>query len=201
MATKLSDRLKASATKTAKKATTKPLLLGAETLVDQVVRTKKELEDLEARYDELQASLRELSYGVYDESRAQGAYTSSILCQGGSTPGCMHVYSDKFSSFPVEEEGKLRGLDPRFDDHFVEVRDLKVRKDAGKTISDSVIEKLLGALGEDFDRIFEVKVSIGTKKGLAENGWATLPEALQDELRGLQAKPSVRNLTSDGKVC
>jgi len=197
----VSDRLKKSAAAPKPKAgkNEKPVVGGHGTLVDDVVRMKKELEDLEQRYAEVEGSLKEISYKEYCEARARGQFSNSIVCEGKSTNGCMQVYSDKFSTLPSEMEAQLRKLDPDYEKHFYEKRELKVKPDAGKTISDERIEAILEALGENFDKFFEVKVSIGAKPGTAEN-WEELPPSIQDVLRDLQAKPSTRNLTADGKV-
>jgi len=201
MALSVSDRLKksAAAPKTKSGKNDKPVLTGAEKLVDDVVTTKKAIEDLEAKMAELESTLRVQTYAAYDAARKNGQYSSSIFCEGSATPGCMQVFSDKFSALPTDMESNLRKQDPNYDRHFVEVRKLTVKRDAGKTVSDAIIEKLLTALGEDFDKILEVKVEIGTVKGMAEM-WEELPDGLKEMLKDLQAKPSTRNVTVDGKV-
>jgi hypothetical protein len=197
----VSDRLKKSAAAPKPKAgkNEKPVVSGSEILVDQVVKMKKELEDLEAKYAEVEGSLKDISYEAYCEARKRGQFSNSILCEGKDTNGCMQVYSDKFSTLPTEMEKKLRDLDPDYDKHFYEKRTLKIKCDQGKTISDARIEEILQALGDKFDTYVEVKVEIGAKPGTAEN-WEELPPSIQDVLRDLQAKPSTRNLTVDGKV-
>ena len=94
-------------------------------------------------------------------------------------------------------EKEIKKLDKKYADHFVEARKLSVKRN-GKEIDDKVIDKLMNALGEEFDQIFDCKVEIGTKKGLAEI-FHTLPEEVQSMLK--QAKASTRNVTIDGKVC
>jgi hypothetical protein len=197
----VSDRLKKVAAKPTSKSgkNPKPVVSGAEQLVDDVVATKKALEDLEAKYAELEGSLKELTYAAYDEARRNGQFSNSIMCEGSKTTGCIQVYSDKFSAFPTEMEGELRRLDPNYDKHFVEVRKISIKADQGKTISDKRIEEILNALGDKFDEWFEVKVSIGAVSGMAER-FEELPDTLKDMLKDLQAKPSTRNVTADGKV-
>ncbi len=197
----VSDRLRKSAAAPKPKSgkSPKPIVSGCEQLVDQVVETKKALEDLGAKYGELENSLRDKTYAAYDEARKNGQYSSSIVCEGQKTNGCIQVYSDKFSAFPVEQEKSLRSKDPDYDKHFVERRVLKVKADQGKTISDGRIEEILQALGEKFDDFMEVKVEIVAVTGLAER-WEELPDSVKDMLKDQQAKPSTRNVTSDGKV-
>jgi histone H3/H4 len=192
----ISDKLKVVATSSAK--VTKPTLSGVADLVDKVADMKKQVADMEVLYKLLSAELSEKAFQIYDSVREKN-YSSSIFAEGKTSNGLMVVYSDKFSALPVELEADLRKKDSKYDDHFVEVRDLKVKKDAGKTISDETIEKLMKALGEDeFAKIFEVNIAIGAVKGMAEK-LNELPEEIKDLLK--QAAPSVRNVTVDGKVC
>ena len=199
----VSDRLKKSAAAPKPKSgkNPKPVLSGYEELVDQVVETKKALEDLEAKYAELEGSLKDKSYIVYDDARHNKQFSSSVLCEGKKTNGCQQIYSDKFSAFPVEMEAELRKKDPNYDKHFVEVRKIKIKADQGKTISDARIEAILQALGDKFEEFMEVKVEIAAVSGMAEIYWDEMPEELKDLLKEQQAKPSTRNLTADGKVC
>jgi len=200
MAGKLSDRLKAAATKTtkSKSGSANHVLTGQEALVDKVITLKKKLADAEVEYAQVEQQLTDAGYTVYDQYRSQGQYDPAVFAKGIKTNGAMIIWSDKFSTLDSEMEAELRAKDPNYAKHFVEVRELKVKKDAGKTISDATIEKLMTALGPDFENIFDVKVALGTVKGFAEM-WNEVPDSVKDVLK--QAKPSVRNVTEDGKVC
>lgn len=202
MASSLSKKLQAASSKSAKVRTgsVKPTLVGAEKLVDQVAEAKQALVDQIAAYEQLEQTLTSQTKQIYSDARKDGNYSSSIFAKGDQSNGLMVVYSDKFSALPIEMEDELRKLDPKFDDHFVESRELKVRKNAGdgKTITDNVIEELMKKLGEArFNEIFDVKVAIAPRKGTAEI-WEQLPVEIRNQLR--QADPSVRNVTEDGKV-
>ncbi len=195
----ISDKLRKAASSSVK-ADGKPHIQGAEELVDKVINLKKELEDLEVAYAATESELINVAYEKYDEERKNRRYSNSIIAEGKETNGAAIIFSDKFSNLPIEMEAELRKKDPRYDDHFVEVRKLEVKRDNGKTISDELIGKIMEALekaGLDFDEIFNVKVEIGTKKGLAER-FNELPENVKGILK--QAKPSIRNLTEDRKV-
>jgi hypothetical protein len=181
--------------KVSAKKSDKPVLDSMKSLVDSTVEMKKELEDLENQYAQTEKQLLEQAYKVYDGVR-ESAYTSSVLCEGSKTTGCMVIFQDKFSNLPLEMEDELRKLDPEYDEHFVESRKLSVKR-TGKEIPDETIEKLMKALGKEFSDIFEVKQEIGTKKGLAER-FNELPKEVQERLS--QAKGSVRLVTADGKV-
>lgn len=194
----ISDRLKKAAVATKAKVSAKPILTGQEALVDKVITMKNALEDMARQYEQLEGELTTQTFDIYSEARKEGNYSSSIFASGKSSNGAMIVYSDKFSNFPMEMDGELRAKDPNYDKHFVEVRKLTVKRDAGKTISDKTIEKLIEALGEDFEKIFEVKVEVGTQKGFAEM-WEEVPTSVQEMVK--QSKASVRNVTADGKVC
>lgn len=198
MASSISSKLKsaASTSKTAKSS--KPTLSTAKDLVDKVAQMKNDLADMTQAYEQLEDQLTKQTFAIYDSNRDSN-YSSSIFTEGKQSNGLMVVYSDKFSALPIEMEEDLRKKDKKYEDHFVEGRDLKVKKDAGKTISDETIEKLMKALGEDeFAKIFEVKVSIVAVKGLAEK-FNELPNEIKDMMK--QSAPSVRNVTVDGKVC
>jgi hypothetical protein len=200
MATKLDVSAKLrKATSVKKSSSTSPALSTQKALVDEVVRMKKELEDMENAQQQLQGELDSFSRTVYDDARKNGTYTSTVFAEGDKSNGIMVVYSDKYSVLPMEKMEELQKLDKKYNDHFVEVREIKVVKDAGKTISDATIEKLMKALGEDeFFKIFEIKQSIGCVKGMAEK-IDELPDQIKNML--VQCKPSFRNVTEDGKVC
>jgi len=196
MAVNIKDRLSKAAARPKAKSE-KPTLTGQEELVDKVIKMKNDLEDMQRQYEQVEGELTTKTFDVYSEVRTEGQYNSSVYVPGSKTNGAMVVYSDKFSNLPQDVEGELRTKDPAYDKHFVEVRKLSVKRDAGKTISDKTIEKLIDALGEDFEKIFEVKVEIGTQKGFAEM-WDEVPDTVKEMVK--QAKPSVRNVTPDGKV-
>lgn len=162
-------------------------------LVDRTVRMKRELAALGEQYNETESELIERARTVYESYRKKGSYTSSVTCVGKTTDGLVVIFADKFSPLPVEMEKDLRKLDPRYDDHFCEVRDIKLKSDA----TDADIETIIKALGEDnFKRLFDVSIKIGTRKGLAR-----VYETLTAKVKGLlrQAKPSVRELNAEGK--
>jgi len=194
----LSDRLKKAATTTKTKSSSKPTLSGQEALVDKVIKMKNALEDMQRQYEQLEGELTDQTQTVYSSARTEGQYSSSIFVPGKATNGAMVVYSDKFSNLPSEAEADLKAKDPQYDRHFVEVRKLTVKRDAGKTISDKMINTIIEALGEDFEKVFDVKIEIGTVKGFAEL-YDEVPDTVKELVR--QAKPSVRNVTVDGKVC
>jgi hypothetical protein len=104
MATNLSKKLQKAATV---KKSDKPIFGAMKALVDQTVQMKKELEDLNQQKKE---------------------YSSSILCEGTKTDGCMVVFSDKFSNLPIESEAELRKLDKDYERHFVEARKIEVKE-------------------------------------------------------------------------
>jgi hypothetical protein len=138
---------------------------------------------------------------IYDAERKAFNYQTSIECPGQVTSGVLVINPDRFCGIDIEMEGELRKLDPDYDKHFVEVRDVKVKKDAfsDKTISDATIKTLIDKLGEEeFTRIFDVSVKIGAQKGLAEK-WDNVPDAVKPFIK--QVKSSVRVLTDEGKVC
>jgi hypothetical protein len=193
----VSDRLKKAAKTPTTKGASKPQLEGQAALVDRVIKMKNDLEDMQREYEQVEGELTVKTFDVYEAARKDGNYSSSIFAPGQKTNGAMVVYSDKFSNLPSEAEADLRAKDPNYDKHFVEVRKLTVKRDAGKTISDKTIETLIDALGDDFEKIFEVKVEVGTVKGFAEM-WEDVPDTVKEMVR--QAKPSVRNVTADGKV-
>jgi nitrogen fixation/metabolism regulation signal transduction histidine kinase len=196
MASDLSKKLQKIASSSSKKSD-KPTLSNMKSLVDQTVSMKKELEDLNAQYASTEGALIEEARKVYDKARTDKQYASSILAEGDKTDGCMVIFQDKFSNLPIETEAELRKLDKEYDKHFVEARKLEVKR-TGKTIPDEIIKKLMKAIGETaFSEIFNVKIEIGTAKGLAEM-YDELPKEVQDMLT--QAKASVRNITPDGKV-
>jgi len=196
MASPLSKKLQKIAAGSAKKSD-KPVLGNMKSLVDQTVTMKKELDDLKAQYDSTEGELIKEAYKVYDEARKNKQYASSILCEGANTDGCMLIFQDKFSNLPIDQEGTLRKADKDYDEHFVEARKLEVKR-TGKTIPDEIINKIMKALGDEaFEEIFSIKVEIGTKKGLAER-YNELPKEVQEMLT--QAKASLRNVTTDGKV-
>lgn len=193
----IGDRLKKAAAKPKSKGHEKPVLSGQADLVDKVIKMKNDLEDMERQYEQVEGELLEKTFDVYSDTRKDGQYSNSIFAEGKATNGAMVVYSDKFSNLPSDMEAELRQKDPNYDKHFVEVRKLTVKRDAGKTISDKLIERLIEALGDDFEKVFDVKVEIGTVKGFAEI-WEEVPESIREMMK--QAKASVRNCTADGKV-
>lgn len=195
----LTDRLRkaAAAPKRSNGNSNNPTLPGSEVLVDEVVEMKKKLEDMNREYEFLEEELFGAAMPLYDEARLNGTYATGVYVPGKTTNGAVVLWSDRYSAFPVEMEKELRKKDPNFGKHFVEVRKLTVKRDAGKTISDKTIEKLIAALGEDFEKIFDVKVEIGAAKGFAEQ-WGEVPESIRDLMK--QSKPAVRNCTADGKV-
>jgi hypothetical protein len=192
----ISDRLKKAAS-TPKKSSSQEVLPGQDVLVDKVIKMKNAIDDMQRQYEILEGELTDQTYGVYSSARSEGHYSTTVFAPGKETNGAMVVYSDKFSNLPSEMEIELRKNDPNYQKHFVEVRKITVKRDAGKTITDHTIEKILNALGDDFEKIFEVKIEIGTQKGLAQM-WDEVPSNVQDLLK--QAKASVRNVTADGKV-
>ena len=132
--------------------------------------------------------------------RKSGNYQTSIFAEGNATNGAMFVFPDRFCNIDAELEEEMRKLDKKYDSHFVEVRDLKIRKDAynGKSISDNVIDNLRKKLGDElFLAIFDIRVHIGAQKALAEK-WDELPDEVKEMVK--QVKPSVRNVTDDQKV-
>lgn len=189
---------KAGATKTAKKNHVR--LENESTLVDKVAELKQELADLETKYEQTEQQLIDRARVLYDAERQANNYQTAIECEGNKTNGLMVVFADKYLALPVEMEDDLKKVDPKYDQHFLELREIKVKKDAfaDKTVSDSTIKLLIDKLGEDkFTEIFDITVKIGTVKGLA-----SIIDSVPTAARGLltQAKPSVRNLTDEGKV-
>ena len=195
---KISDRLKKASINTKQSKSSRPVLKGQDELVDKVIKMKNDLENMERQYEQLESELTSTAFSLYSEVRTDGNYSSSIFAPGAATNGALIVYSDKFSNLPSESEEELRNLDSNYEKHFVEVRKLTVKKDAGKTISNKTVEKILAALGDEFENIFDVKVEIGTRPGFAEV-WNEVPESVRAIVK--QAKPSVRNVTEDQKAC
>jgi len=195
---KISDRLKKASINTKQSKSSRPVLKGQDELVDKVIKMKNDLENMERQYEQLESELTSKAFSLYSEVRTDGNYSSSIFAPGAATNGALIVYSDKFSNLPSESEEELRNLDSNYEKHFVEVRKLTVKKDAGKTISNKTVEKILAALGDEFENIFDVKVEIGTRPGFAEV-WNEVPESVRAIVK--QAKPSVRNVTEDQKAC
>lgn len=174
---------------------------GVEALADKYVDLSKQLKQLESDLEQTGEAIASSARGVYDAERQGHNYQTSIEVPGNATPGVLTIFPDRFCGIDIEMETEMRKADPNFDKHFVEVRDIKVKKDAfsDKTVSDSTIKKLIDALGEDeFTRIFDISVKIGTQKGLAEM-WDNVPVAVRGYVK--QVKPSVRILTDEGKVC
>jgi len=171
------------------------------TIVDKYVDLSKQLKQIETDLEQTGEAIAAQARTIYDGERQGYNYQTSIECPGVQTPGVLTIFPDRFCGIAIEMEGELRKLDPDYDKHFVEVRDVKVKKDAfaDKTISDATIQKLINALGEEeFTRIFDIAVKIGTQKGLAEK-WDMVPDAVKPFIK--QVKPSVRILTDEGKVC
>ena len=193
---------KANNKATTKKAKTEHVkCAGAETLVDKYVDLDKKFKQLESDLAQTGEAIANTARVVYDAERKNFNYVTSIECPGANTNGVLVINPDRFCGIDIEMEGTLKGLDPDYDKHFVEVRDVKVKKDAfaDKTISDATIQKLVNALGEEeFTRIFDISVKIGTQKGLAEK-WDTVPDAVKPFVK--QVKSSIRVLTDEGKVC
>jgi len=176
----------------------RPTLSGHETEVDKLVSMKKEMEDLKRKYEQLEESVIEAVKDVYDDVRKAGNYQTAIFAEGQHTNGAMFIFPDRFCNIDAELEDELRNLDNDYDKHFVEVRELKLKKDAGKTVSDATIDMLRAKLGDElFVQIFDIKVHIGAQKGLAER-WDELPDEVKEMVR--QVKASLRNVTDDGKV-
>jgi len=193
---------KANTKATAKKAKTEHVkCAGVETLVDKYVELNKKFTQLESDLAQTGEAIANKARMVYDAERSAFNYQTSIECPGNATAGVLVINPDRFCGIDIEMEGTLRGLDPDYDKHFCEVRDVKVKKDAfsDKTISDATLKVLIDKLGEaEFTRIFEISVKIGTQKGLAEK-WDTVPAAVKPFVK--QVKSSVRILTDEGKVC
>ena len=198
MAINIKDRLaKASAKPSTKGKPERPVHAGVEVEADKVMKMKKELADLKLEYSELEGTLLEKVYETYDSARNAGRYASSIMVPGQTTNGLMAIWKDQFSNLPCDVENELRKKDPKYDDHFFEARTITVKKDVPKSISDEIIEKLMNYLGDDFEKLFDVKVEIGCKEGLAKV-WNTVPDSVKGMVR--QHKASVRDVTSDAKV-
>lgn len=189
-----------------------PDLMGKEKLADKlhsaVVTAKNALvEQAEAEGELLPQVVKE-----YERLAREGRFTKSINVPGKDTPGVQITFQDKFSAIPASAEDELRRLDPKFDEHFEEVRSLSIKqtdhaafellmKKLGKGISDifsislkdtsdKTIDMLVSKLGEtDFARLFDVQLGIKAREHLDEKVHE-LPDAVRPFIK--QAKGAVK---------
>ena len=190
---------------------TVPNVTGFEKLADQLnnaVAVAKEAEaDRKLAEEELLPKLEEYRLKQY---RA-GKFSKSFNVVGKATNGVQITYQDKFSGISAEHEQELRALDPKFDDHFEQVRSIKLKrtdlemlqmviKKLGKNVTDifeislkktddATIEMLGEKFGNEFANIFEVVLSLIAKEHLDEK-LHEIPETAMGFVK--QAKGSVK---------
>lgn len=188
-----------------------PVLEGFEALADQLnlaVSARKEAEGRAAMAEsELLPEIRK----EYLKRAKSGAFVKSFDIPGSETGGVQLTWQDKFSDIPVEHEDELRALDPRFDEHFVQKRNISLRntdvdqikqllKLLGPAMSDifsislkktddATIEMLAKKLGEDFAKTFDITLSLQAKEGL-DRSVHEIPDAAMGFVK--QAKASVK---------
>jgi len=160
-----------------------PVITGCEAVADKLHKAIRNKKDLEAEIALLEAKVLEVSNEEYERDAKGLNYQSSFNIPGKTTPGLMAVYTNKFSKIGVDQEAVLKE-DPKFEDHFVENREVSL-----KDPSDEMIQKIVKAVGgpKKFQEMFEAKRSYKPAN-------ATVQFIVADNIRRLckQAKPSIK---------
>lgn len=197
---------------TKKKASDIPELTGHEKFADKLHNAVLKIKEAGNEVKEAEGELLPLAEAEHARLAASGAFTKTINIPGKATAGVQITWQDVFSAIPSENEEELKKVDPKFDEHFEEVRSLILKqtshaditfllKKLGKEITDifsislkdtsgATIDMLADKLGaDDFLRLFEIKTGLKTKKGLDEK-MHELPAAVKPFLK--QAKGAVK---------
>lgn len=154
-------------------------------LSDEVYRLKEAAQDAEAAFRVKEAELIDEVQVEYESRAVAGDFVKSLDIEGSKTPGVQVTFADKFSAFEMAAKPELQNLDPEFDKHFEEKREISL-----KETDDETIQKLISKLGEKmFSDLFQVKLSI-----VAKSGMDLAQFSLKPELRGMlkQQKPAVK---------
>lgn len=151
----------ASKTKTTSKSKT-PIVTGEEVKTDEMVTILEEIKNLET---ELEAKKADFKIRVFEEySKVKGAQGSFKFADSNGK-FLLVSYKDQFSKIPIEHADFLREkLGAKFDEYFLEKRDIRIIDPTDKTI-----EFLVDKLGEEvFQDYFEVKgIDIVAKTGMS----------------------------------
>jgi hypothetical protein len=197
---------------TKKSASDIPELRGQEAIADELHNAVVAQKDAEVERKDKEELLLPAVTEEYMRLACAGRFTKTINIAGKDTPGIQVSFQDRFSAIPIDAEEELRALDPKFDEHFEQVRSISMKqasfddlallmKKLGKGISeifqvslkdtsDKTIDTLVAKLGEqDFTRLFEVALSLKAKEHLDEK-LHEVPKAAHGFIK--QAKGSVK---------
>lgn len=136
------------------------------TMVDVVVKLKKEMKDAKTKYETVEAQLVSAVQPQYASTAADRhqIFSKSIKLVGNGSNKVMVSWSDSFSIIPMDCAGALRAADKQFDDHFVEQRTLTVKD---TMTDDKSIAELVNLLGvKKFEKFFDIKLGLATKEGM-----------------------------------
>jgi hypothetical protein len=182
----IKEKLSKMSEETVKKSKSKtPVVPGHEALADATLRAYEALKEAEASFRKVEEEMLTVARKLYEDGARGNNFNGAFNFEGVKTEGVQVVFQDRFTQIPEDSEAVLRkAVGKKYPEYFQDKRDIAL-----KDPSDEVIEMLMEKLGDNFDKLFKVKVSITTKPGMDRKQFELCYEAR--ELFN-QYKPSVK---------